>query len=645
MAWSSLTVGDIESFRHPSYVQRVCTKVASGVNHVPRCLFGRGTQTILDLSSCAAALWLSYLMRFDFAVPRTEWKAFVVWIAILPPLRVIWLLILKMYRRIWRYFSLDDALVFGTANIIPSLLLLFFRFTASGRLPAVRMPVSIIITECGAFVLLSLAARFVRRLTFSSLSGGTHREYVRVLLVGSDNSLAEAARPLRTCEGVMVVGLIVWDNNLQGLSIGGFPVLGDMSVLPRVLLRSAVNVVLITDTDAPCIAEVVEVSTNLGVDVRILPGSGSVVRGDVRFATCPAPEVALGLKPNCHQPHALVVRAFRDRVVLVTGAGGSIGSELSRQVARLPISTLILLDQDENSIFELRNELANSSPQSRLMSVIGDIRDRVQLERLFSTCQPAVVLHAAAYKHVPVMEENCCEAALNNVIGTQALAEAAANFGAERFLMVSTDKAVRPSSVMGATKRVAELAVQSLGANGSTTRYACVRFGNVLGSRGSVVPIFLRQIRAGGPVTITDEHMTRYFMTIPDAVRLVLEASTLGAHGDIFMLDMGDPIKIADLARRLIKAAGLRPEIDIEIKFVGKRVGEKIHEQLWSEDAVVCATEFPQVFRVLARPPSLEFASYMRELSDAAQWRDETAVLSALQRMPIEFRESTHAVA
>jgi len=636
--------GNIKSLRHRSYVQRVCAKVAEGINHVPRFLFSRSTQVMLDLSFCAASLWLSYLMRFDFAVPRTEWKAFVVWIAILPPLRVMWLLLLNMYRRIWRYFSLDDALVFSTANIIPSLLLLVLRLTASGRLSAVRMPVSIIISECGAFVLLSLSARFVRRMTFP-LSDNTCHEYQRVLLVGSDDSLAEAAERMRACEEMMVVGLIVWGDNLQGLSIGGFPVLGDVSMLPTVLLRSAVNTVLITDASVPCIAEVVELSTDLGVDVRILPAPSSVIRGDVRIATLPAPEVALRRKPDSREPHPLVVEAFRNRVVLVTGAGGSIGSELSRQVARLPISMLILLDQDENSIFELRNQLANSSPELSVSSVIGDIRDCVQLERLFSRYHPAVVLHAAAYKHVPVMEENCCEAALNNVIGTQALAEVAGRFRAERFLMISTDKAVRPSSVMGATKRVAELAIQSLGANGSMTRYACVRFGNVLGSRGSVVPIFLRQIEAGGPVTVTDEDMTRYFMTIPDAVRLVLEASTLGAHGDVFMLDMGDPIKIADLARRLIKAAGLRPEIDIAIKFVGKRAGEKLHEQLWSEDAIVRATEFPQVFRVLAEPPSLEFSSYMRELSAAAHRRDDAAVLSALQRMPIGFRESTRGIA
>jgi len=598
---------------------------------------------MLDLSCCAAALWLSYLLRFDFAVPQRDWKALLVWMAILPPLRVIWLLSVKMYRRIWRYFSLDDALAFSIANIVPSLLLLGLRFTASGRLSVLRMPVSIIISECGAFVLFSLAARFVRRLTFP-LSAGTH-DYLRVVLVGSDNSLAEAAQRMRTCEEIIVVGLIVCGDSLQGLSIAGFPVFGDVTVLPSVLLRSPVHKVLITDAGVPCIAEVVEVCTDLGVDVGILPAPSSIIRGQVRVSTLPVPEVALKRQLHSREPHPLVVEAFRNRVVLVTGAGGSIGSELSRQVAQLPISMLILLDHDENSIFELRNQLASSAPQLRVSSVIGDIRDRVQLERLFSRCRPAVVLHAAAYKHVPVMEENCCEAALNNVIGTQALAEVAKSFRAERFLMISTDKAVRPSSVMGATKRVAELAIQSLGANDSMTRYACVRFGNVLGSRGSVVPMFLRQIESGGPVTVTDEQMTRYFMTIPDAVRLVLEASTLGARGDIFMLDMGDPVKIADLARRLIKAAGLRPEIDIAITLVGKRAGEKLQEQLWSEDAIVRTTEFPQVFRVLAAPPSVELPSYMRELSKAAHSRDEAAVLSILQRMPIGFRESTHGVA
>jgi FlaA1/EpsC-like NDP-sugar epimerase len=241
------------------------------------------------------------------------------------------------------------------------------------------------------------------------------------------------------------------------------------------------------------------------------------------------------------------------------------------------------------------------------------------------------------------MEENCCEAVLNNVLGTLALAEVGAFFRAERFLMISTDKAVQPASVMGATKRVAELAIQYLAAK-SETQFASVRFGNVLGSRGSVVPIFLKQIAAGGPITVTDEHMTRYFMTIPDAVRLVLHASSLGTQGDIFMLDMGDPIKIVDLARRLVRTCGLRPDIDIETKFVGARAGEKLHEQLWSEDANVSPTIFPEVFRVSAEPPPREFSQYMRELIEMANERDEAAVLATLERMPVNFRKSSRQI-
>jgi FlaA1/EpsC-like NDP-sugar epimerase len=272
--------------------------------------------------------------------------------------------------------------------------------------------------------------------------------------------------------------------------------------------------------------------------------------------------------------------------------------------------------------------------------VVADICDRARLYRLFAEYGPKIVLHAAAYKHVPVMEENRCEAVRNNVLGTKEVVEAAIQFHAERFLLISSDTAVRPTSTMGATKRVAELLVQSLAINANSTRTACVRFGNVLGSRGSVVPIFLRQIVSGGPLTITDEEMTRYFMTIQDAVRLVLQAATLGSLGDIFMLDMGDPVKIADLARRLIEASGLRPGRDIEIRHTGMRPGEKLHEQLWSKDDTVRATIFPKVFRVVAHPPPETFGPLLSELIETVDTHEDGAVLELLRRMPIEFRSS-----
>jgi FlaA1/EpsC-like NDP-sugar epimerase len=647
MAFQPLPLGLNGSFPRVSYSRRIFTQASAGLGCLPRLFFTRATQMFIDASLCGAALVLSYLLRFDFAVPRRDWHTILFWLGALPILRVASLLSLGAYRQIWRYFNLDDAVVFAACNVLPSVLLLGVRLSPSSSASAFRTPLSIIICEFGAFLFFSLSIRLLRRISFSASEMG-QPGYTRVLLVGSDASLASAAQRVRTCAEVIVVGLVVFDGNLRGLTIGGFPVVGDLGSLPAVLSRTVVDLVLIVDADGVCTAKTVATCTDFGVDVRIVPSPSSIIRGDMRFVRLPKPETALDEK-TVELTNHVVVEAFRDRVVLVTGAGGSIGSELSRQVARLPVSTLILFDQDENSIFELRNELVSSSPKINIVSVVGDIRDRIHLERLFARTRPEVVLHAAAYKHVPVMEENCCEAVLNNVVGTRELAEIATKFHAERFLMISTDKAVHPSSVMGATKRVAELVVQGISTNGNGTRCACVRFGNVLGSRGSVVPIFLQQIAKGGPLTITDENMTRYFMTIPDAVKLVLEASTLGSRGDIYMLDMGDPIKITALAERLIKASGLRPSVDVRIQFTGVRAGEKLHEQLWAEDATVCPTEFAKLFKVLAQAPAKQFEIHLADLIEAANMRAEEAVLSILRSMPIGFKvpqeQSTDAVA
>ncbi len=618
-------------------------ELAKLLDSLPHIVFSRGTQIVLDALVCAGSLLLSYLLRFEFAIPRAELHQLALWLIVLPLARPTFLLLCGTYRRIWRYFNLDDALISSFVSVVPSALLLLVRFVSPTKVGSSPIPLSIIIMEFGAFVSLSLVVRTLRRLTFS-MSTSTHQQYLRIILIGSDDSLSDAAQRLQKCKDVLVVGMLVSGKALNGLRIGGFPVLGDISTLAMVLSSSPIDLVLITDTTITCIGDVVETSNEFGVEVKILPGAANIIHGDVRFVTLPKPEIALGRGTSGRAPHPLVVEAFRDRVVLITGAGGSIGSELSRQVAQLPVRSLILMDQDENSIFEIRNELASLSG-IKLIPVVGDICNRVQVQVLFAKFRPNVVLHAAAYKHVPVMEENLCEAVRNNVVGTKEVAEAAMQFQSERFLLISTDKAVRPTSVMGATKRVAELAIEAIASCQGLTRCACVRFGNVLGSRGSVVPIFLRQIQSGGPITITDENMTRYFMTIPDAVRLVLQASTLGSHGDIFMLDMGDPVKIASLAHRLIEASGLRPGLDIEIKCTGMRPGEKLQEQLWSDDAMVRSTDFPGVFRVLAQTPPKEFGTYLDELIEAANARDDDAVLAILCRMPIEFKsaQSTNA--
>jgi len=331
-----------------------------------------------------------------------------------------------------------------------------------------------------------------------------------------------------------------------------------------------------------------------------------------------------------------VIECLRDRVVLVTGAGGSIGSELARQVAKAPVHKLLLVDQDENALFELLAEFPEGAP---VCPIVADIRDRGAIRRVFSEHEPHVVLHAAAYKHVPMMEANPCEAVLNNVLGTRTLAETARDFRAERMVMISSDKAVRPSSVMGATKRLAEVIIQQIARadDSGVTKFACVRFGNVLGSRGSVLPMFLKQIEQGGPLTVTHADMTRYFMTIPQAVHLVLQAATLGSRGHVYMLEMGDPVRILSFAREVIRLAGLTPDKDVEIKIVGSRPGEKLHEQLWGEGSQVTPTTFEYIYEVYAEDPDRSFPHLLAELEQAATDRRAESIRDLLRQLPIDY--------
>jgi FlaA1/EpsC-like NDP-sugar epimerase len=430
-----------------------------------------------------------------------------------------------------------------------------------------------------------------------------------------------------------------------GLHIVGIPVMGTPSALRNLLAPQNVKLVILSGADLDCAHEVIHCATDLDIQVRILPSVGDLMGGRVQVSRTLRLDQVLRSREEENSPtHPAVVECFIDQTVLVTGAGGSIGSEIARQVSDLGIARLIVLDHDENSIFELMNQLGSQNLK-QMIPIVGNIRDRDMIRRTFEQYRPDIVLHAAAYKHVPVMEGNCCEAVLNNVCGTRELVDAAIDSACARLIMISTDKAVLPSSVMGATKRIAEMLVQQRAREGmwrsKQTHFACVRFGNVLGSRGSIVPIFLRQIAAGGPVTITHEEMTRYFMTIPQAVKLVLQATTLASCGDIYMLDMGDPVKIIDFAKEIIQMSGLIPGKDIEIKMVGIRPGEKLHEQLWKEDALVTTTRFPRVRQVKATPVPTNFSHQLEELENMARVRSSNArICSLLQKLPIEYQAS-----
>ena len=622
--------------------ERLLRTCAALNDRVPGLLFNRLSQLLLDSGAAGLALFLAFQLRFDGAVPLRYRSIMLTWLAGIIVLRPVCIWLLGAYASIWRYFNLRDLFSLSLGAAMPSMLLLFARISLARTFPVMAIPISIVLIDLGLFLLLAAALRALRRAGFEHSRITTEHRH-RALLLGTGDTLAAGVRQVSLQGDIELVGLLSPDKKLHGRTIAGFPVMGLRDALPAVLVNHFVDIVFIAEAKLDGIAEIVQATTQFGAEVRLLPSAANIMQGDVRISAQLNPEhVLTGPNPSLEKPHPEVVSGFEGRDVLITGAGGSIGSEISRQVSRLGVSKAILLDRDENSIFELQNELAEIVSPSKIVPIVGDIRDRHQLQRIFERHRPEVVLHAAAFKHVGMMEQNPCEAVLNNVMGTRHVAELAIEFKAKRFVMISTDKAVRPTSVMGATKRVAELLVRRLATstNGHTSQIACVRFGNVVGSRGSVVPIFLRQIAAGGPVTITHEEMTRYFMTIPEAVQLVMQASTLASNGTIYTLDFGDPLRITHLAHMLIEMSGLRPNKDIKIQFVGVRPGEKLHEQLWYEDSQVTPTAFARVLAVEAHPvPRIE--GELRELEQRALARQDDLVLQLLRDMPIDFRVET----
>ena len=370
------------------------------------------------------------------------------------------------------------------------------------------------------------------------------------------------------------------------------------------------------------------------VETRILPGLFELIEGRVNVSQLREVSLSdlLGREP-VELDSVSIAGYIEGRRVLVTGAGGSIGSELCRQLIRFQPQSLVMVGKGENSIFFIGQELKERAEPVEIVSIIADVRDGRRMNNIFEKHRPQVVFHAAAHKHVPLMEDNVGEAISNNVLGTQNIAKLADNWGVETFVLVSSDKAVHPSSVMGATKRVAELIIQDL-ARRSTTKYVAVRFGNVLDSRGSVIPTWRKQIAAGGPITVTDPEATRYFMLIPEAVQLIIQAGAIGSGGEIFVLDMGNPVRIANLAHDLIKLSGLHPGDDIEIKYIGLRPGEKLHEELLTTEEGLTKTVYKKIF--VGQPQQIDHDDLMSRLEaliKASEIDDEATIRISLNEM------------
>jgi len=584
----------------------------------------------------------AYFLRFDFQIPPEflNWLPEVIVGQVLINLLVF--MRSKLYLRVWRYASIVELVAILTATTI-SQVLFFAVFEAlemyTGELV---VPMSVYLMIWFMLVVGVGGSRLLWRIIRDSfLKQQPH--HLRTLVVGAGSAGAMVARELRQkghSSEFYPVAFIDDDPMKQGLAIMGLPVVGNRYRIPEIVEAQDIQKIILAlpSISKEEVAKVIEICKSTKASIHILPSVAELIRGNMsmRLIREVRVEDLLGRDVIQTDLHG-IAEYVSDQVVLITGAGGSIGSELCRQILPFSPKQLLLLGHGENSIYEIEQELRSTYPGTPLVTVIADIQDRERMEEVFADYRPAVVFHAAAHKHVPLMERNPAEAVKNNIIGTRNVAECAHQFGAERFVMISSDKAVNPTNVMGASKRVAELIIQSLD-RVSQTKFVAVRFGNVLGSRGSVVPIFKKQIEKGGPITVTHPEMLRYFMTIPEAVQLVIQAGALANGGEIFILDMGRPVKIADLARDLIRLSGLEPDRDIQITYSGIRPGEKLYEELLMSEEGMTSTQHNRIF--IGKPTQFDAAEvlnhveHLREIAHDKQAVERAAqIKQAMQRI------------
>jgi FlaA1/EpsC-like NDP-sugar epimerase len=553
----------------------------------------------------AAAYWLAFYFRFDGDPrPRFE-RLFLATVLIVMGLKLVVFVAARFYTKWWRFTSLRDLQAIVLATFASSLLVIAVLSLYRPN-DVVPVPRGVFAFDLLFTLVLIGGVRFAVRSVVERPSRGQLVPRGREVLIcgagDAGNSILREMKRNRAL-GYSPVGLIDDDPRKRGLRVLGTRVLGTREELPQLLRDVPVDEVIIAMPSAPgrVRQEIVEACRAAQVPCKTLPGLYELISGEVTLSQLREVRVedVLGRAPM-EADFARVARYLSGKVVLVTGAGGSIGSELCRQVVAVGPRSVVMVDHAENNLFEIDRELRERGHQG-LVPVIADCRDAAAMERVFVQESPDVVFHAAAYKHVPMMELNPVEAVANNALATAALTELAERHGVERFCLISTDKAVEPQTVMGASKALAERIVEAH-ASSSSTRFAAVRFGNVLGSSGSVLPIFRRQIAEGGPVTVTHQDMTRYFMTIPEAVQLVIEATGIADGGDIFVLDMGEPVRIMDLAVNMIRLSGKEPGRDVAIEVVGIRPGEKLREELFNVDETVRPTRYGKIQRA-TRPP------------------------------------------
>jgi FlaA1/EpsC-like NDP-sugar epimerase len=578
------------------------------------------------------------------------------WLTTQYPLALFFILIIKLvvfgvlrqYSGWWRYVGVSDLLSIARASFISTVITVLAYYFAmispmADRVQEVRfIPQSVMLLDMFATVLLLGGLRMSIRLYHEEFMAEDSARLKRLVILGAGDAGEALLREIHRMKETSYEVLGFLDDNPAkvGMSIHGIAVLGPIKDLPKISEEKKVDEVAIAMPSATHqqLRHVIQLCEGLKVKFQTVPSITDIASGKYNVSQIRTVEIAdlLGREQVELDLHT-IENFLKDKVILVTGAGGSIGSEMCRQVCKFGPRLLLLVEQSENVLFFIERELRRDHPEVAMEAIICDIAERTRVDTIFAKYHPDVVIHAAAHKHVPLMEANCGEAIKNNIGGTSIVADAADKFGAGSFVMISTDKAVNPTSIMGSSKRIAEMYIQDLNRT-SKTRFVTVRFGNVLGSNGSVVPIFKAQIEAGGPVTVTHPDMRRYFMTIPEASQLVLQAATMGEGGEIFVLDMGEPVKIVDLARELITLSGFRPGEDIEIKFTGLRPGEKLFEELSIKGENMKATKHPKIGVWQNIPMDREqLRGRIAELAGIANSTDKKVIVQHIKKLVPEY--------
>jgi len=603
---------------------------------------------ITDVLLISLSVWLAFLLRFEGEIPAayiSNMRALIVSTLIFSiPIFYFF----KLYSFSWAYIGTQE-LVFLFKGSLLSFLLSGITFLIFQNLPQfLSFPRSTLFISYFLIFLFCGTIRFSKRVYLQTFQKGAKEEKKRTLIVGAGDAGEQIVRSIQSSSRspYFPVGFVDDNKFKQGSSIHNVPVLAGIGEIPELVKTYQIEemIIALPSAGTPAIKRAVEIGRKAGLrKIKVVPSITEIINGKVSIGNVREVQVEdlLGREPVSLDSKS--IRSFiQGKVILITGAAGSIGSELSRQIAKFNPSLLSILDQDETGIFNISEELEDKFPKLKISSIIADIQDEEKINQIFKKFQPNIVFHAAAYKHVPLMELHPDEAVKNNIFGTKVVAQTALKYGVEKFIFISTDKAVNPTSVMGATKRIGEMICQVLNQK-NTTKFISVRFGNVLDSRGSVIPIFREQIKRGGPVEITHPQMKRYFMITSEACLLVMQAGAMGQGGKVFVLDMGDPIKILDLAKELIKLSGFEPDKDIPIVFTKPRPGEKFFEEILTAEEGTIATQNQKIFIAkLLNIDKRKLSPYLEKLKRAVQVSNREEIITILKELISSYKPTTY---